>query len=806
MSSTDLSAGRLAPSHMTLSDMAPTSSVAGKTAPTRSSSALQAFFSLQRESAAMRFIARGVLATWLLPLLFALFATLATPLGAPVAVAQGAPTQGAPAQSVIVLDFATSAGVDPLIGRKAADGLAVELQRSGSFDVVPRLRVEEAVNQQAGLQPPYNNIAQIKLAETVNASSVFSGRITSVEINPGRMARVSLEVNQLDVITGDNINGTVVSESTEQKLGQVASEILVDEAINKAVFAAVRSLRQTTLPTGTVLNVATDEVVLSIGSDAGVSTGERFTVLRDKYDRARNVTERSKIGEVTIIEVNATQSSARVSAGGREGVRTGDRVRQIFSASNYPTTTLRNGNSTTPVTAPPRRANGSGAGGFFKKSQAGILGLVGLAALVSLVGFGGGNGNNPPRGINITEANPTQTYPQPRFTFSAGFNGISFSQTLDRESVVAYIIYRGTAPNFTPDVNNIQAVVDARFDASNKNITFTDPGVQGVSTQRNVTITSTVTGGGNNNGGTGTGNVSGTSNININFTDILVPGVNVLNTTSNQITIQFTQQPLRIGQTYYYRVGRVTAERQRTTVTNGTTTTNTTQVTLLPVRSPISDSIGGYTPLFLPQIVPGQQFNTDNFSVQVNTDLTAFAGDNGNVIVDANGNTISIGGFNNLFGYELPSSVYVGSGVNQFRFEVSTSQAFPRNATFVSPDLPAPPFVGSGLGQLNQPVTLSLGNSGDIRIPSSPNNPYVPGSTPLFLRVLSRNTNDSNPTFRVSPTVRIDSAQGQDRTASNRFLPAPSGGADQGFNLNRGGGSNARTPAGTRSPRVGRPQ
>ena len=547
MSSTDLSAGRLAPSHMTLSDMAPTSSVAGKTAPTRSfSSALHAFFSLQRESAAMRFVARGVLTTWLLPMLFAFFATLTTPLGAPVAVAQGAP-----AQSVIVLDFATANGIDPLIGRKAADGLAVELQRSGSFDVVPRQRVEEAVDQQAGLQPPYNNIAQIKLAEAVNASSVFSGVITAVNVTPGRMARVSLQVSQLDVITGDNINGTVVSESTEQKLGEVASEILVDEAINKAVFAAARSMRQTTLPTGTVLNVATDEVVLSIGADAGVSSGERFTVLRDKYDRVRNVTERSKIGEVTITQVNATQSSARVSAGGQEGVRTGDRVRQIFTASSYPTTSTRDGNSTTPVTAPPRRANGGNSGGgFLKKSSAGLLGLVGLAALVGLVGFGGGTGTNPPRGIDITEANPTQTYPQPRFTFTAGFNGINFSQTLDRESVVAYIIYRGTAPGFTPDVNNIQAIVDARFDASNKNITFTDAGIQGISRYRRVVITSTVTNDGNNNGGT-TGNVSGTSNINVTFTDLLGTDAiaNILDTTSNQITIQFTQQPLRIGQT-----------------------------------------------------------------------------------------------------------------------------------------------------------------------------------------------------------------------------------------------------------------
>lgn len=805
MSSTDLSAGPQAPFHMTQSDMALSPSAAGKAALLRSAlSALEAFFSLQRESATLRFIARGVLATWLLPMLFAFFATLTTPLGAPVAQAQGAP-----AQSVIVLDFATDNGLDPLLGRKAADGLAVELQRSGSFDVVPRQRVEEAVAQQAGLQPPYNNIAQIKLAEAVNASSVFSGRISGVNVEAGRSARVTLEARQLDVITGDYINGTVVSESTEQKLGQVANEILVDEAINKAVFAAVRSMRQTTLPTGTVLNVATDEVVLSIGADAGVASGDRYTVLRDKYDRARNITERSKIGELTITRVNATQASARLSAGGQEGVRTGDRVRQIFTPGNYPVTSTRSGNSVTPVTAPVRSRNtgGKGAGGFLKKSSAGILGLVGLAALVSLAGLGGGTGTSPPRPLDITEANPTQTYPQPRFSFTAGFNGIGFSQTLDRESVVAYIIYRGTAPSFTPDAGNIQAVVDARFDASNKNVTFTDAGVQGTAPRRQVTITSTVTGGGNNNNGGGTGNTSGTSNIDVNFSDALITGGDLFTTTSAQITVQFTQRPLLIGQTYYYRVGRITAERQRTTVTNNNNNNNnnanTTQVILLPVRSPISNALGGYTPLFLPNIKPNQTYNTDNFAVIINTDISAFA--QGSIRVDANGNLIGVGNLGNTFGYAVPNNFYVGSGVNQFRFEVSTSQAFPRNATFVSPDIPAPGFNTNGA--LNQDVVLSLGNASDIRIPSSTTNPYIPGVTPLFLRVLSRNTTDRNPTFRISPTVRIDSAAGLNRTATgSRFLNSQGGGSEDGINLNRGGGLNSRTLPGAGSPRVRAPR
>ena len=767
MSSTDVSAGPLAPFHMTQSDMALSPSEAGKATPSASlASAVQAFFSMQRESAAMRFIARGVLATWLLPLIFAFFATLTTPLGAPVAQAQGAP-----AQSVIVLDFATDSGIDPLVGRKAADGLAVELQRSGSYTVVPRQTVEETVAQQAGLQPPYNDIAQIKLAEAVNASSVFSGRVSSVQVTNGRMARVTLEAKQLDVVTGDYINGTVVSESTEQKLGEVANEILVDEAINKAVFAAVRSMRQTTLPTGTVLNVATDEVVLSIGANAGVSVGERFSVLRDKYDRARNVTERRKIGEVTVTRVNATQSSARVSAGGQEGVDTSDRVRQIFVPGSYPTVG-RNGNSVTPVTAPPAAI--ANKGGFVKKAQSGILGLVGLAALVALAGFGGGSNNKAPRAFNIAEANPTSLYPQPRFNFTAGFDGVSFSQKLDRESVVAYLIYRGTAPGFAPDASNLQAVVDGRFDAASKVVSFTDAGIVGDSARRQVTINSTESA-----DGTITAN-----GVDVSFNNAPPDGSDLLNSTTTDINIQFTQRPLLIGQTYYYRIGRITAQRQRTTTTVNNVTV--TAVTLLPVRSPVSAPIGGYTPLFLPTIVPDQQFDTDNFSVRITTDLLAF---------------------NSVNGYALPANAYVGSGVNQFRFEVSTSQSFPRNSTFVSPDIPAPAPTFNGFGLINQSIILGLGSSSDIRIPSSASNPYVPGVTPLYVRVLSRNTNDANPVFRISPTVRIDNAAGQNRVAGgSRFLNAPTGSSADGINLNRGGGLTGRTAAGSGNVRVRKPE
>lgn len=155
-----------------------------------------------------------------------------------------------------------------------------------------------------------------------------------MNIRQGRAAVVTLVVQQLDAATGDYINGTEVTESAEQRLQPTADEILVDEAINKATFAAVRSMRQTTLPTGKVLNTTVNDAELSIGARNGVGIGQRYSVLRDIYNRSRGVTQRVKIAEIMISRVEDDQSIGRLVAGGSAGLQTGDYIRQIFIPRN----------------------------------------------------------------------------------------------------------------------------------------------------------------------------------------------------------------------------------------------------------------------------------------------------------------------------------------------------------------------------------------------------------------------------------------------------------------------------------------
>jgi len=732
----------------------------------------------------MRQTARFVLAGWLLPVFFALFAAF-----------NSAPAHAqSPVQTVVVLDFAAANGLDPLLGRKAADGLAVELQRSGDFEVVPRARVEQAVAQQAGLQPPFNDTAQIQLAQTVNAKSVFSGRILGVNVVPGKSATVAVEVRQLDAATGDYLNGTQVVEPAEQRLSTVANEILIDEAINKAVFSAVRSMRQTALPTGTVLNTTRDDVELNIGARNGVAMGQRYSVLRDIYNRAKNVTTREKVAEITIVSVQSDQAIARVSAGGAAGVRTSDRVRQIFVPGTYPVSVAStSGGSVTPVTSRPVTATPKES--FAKKSSKGLLGLVGLAALVGLAGFGGGGGSSSPRAGQVREGSPNTVYPTGTFTFTPGFTGINFSQTLQREAVVAYLIYRGETAGFTPDVSNLQAVLDARSFASSTRYTFTDPALNGGNgaavIRRLITITENQGDDNNNNGGTNTSTIEYSSESAADGADSYVQD-------EDGIEIEFTQRPLVIGRTYYYRVARITAERTKTTTTGtGNNTEDTTTINLTPTLSPVSGATGAYTPLYRPVIQTptnpvdnqGHLFNTDALVLRVNTDFTDYFTNVGNLqtFIDAR--------------YRSDNTPNAGDGADQWQFQVSTASDFNASRTFVSQIYPTP-----SAGTLQDLVF----NLGDIRVPTSTNDPYEPGVTPLYVRALVRNSADAIPTFRIGETYTITPglAGGADSlAATSRFLATPAGARGGGVSIGRGGTGIGAASAGTSvTPRVLRPR
>jgi len=254
--------------------------------------------------------------------------------------AQGAATGAG--QPAIVIDFEVGPGVDPILGRKAADAVAVELEASGDFDIVPRQQMEDAVATRNGLQPPYTATTMRRMGEVLGARSVFSGRVVSAVLGRKateprvREARVTLQLRQLEVRTGDFINGTQVTEVTADELNDFDDDVLMNQSVDKAAYSSVRTIRLIIFPEGRVMHTKRN-IEVSIGRRQGAAPGQRFSVMRDVANKLRGpfettvTVQRVKVAEIVIIGIEDDQATARVVSGGSVGVRTNDIVRRIFA-------------------------------------------------------------------------------------------------------------------------------------------------------------------------------------------------------------------------------------------------------------------------------------------------------------------------------------------------------------------------------------------------------------------------------------------------------------------------------------------
>jgi hypothetical protein len=245
-------------------------------------------------------------------------------------------------QTAIVLDFEVTPGYDPILGRKAADALAVELQRENQYEtvtsrkvqVVPRQRLGQIITDNAGLIAPYTQVVQTRLGQIAGASRVYSGRIMSVLVSDHRLARVTLELRLMDVPTSTYINGSVVSQEAVSIDESMDNDLLIDQAINKAVYAALMDIKSKPLPLGTVQNVTVGELFLNIGTRNGVLKGQHYAVIRPLYlgrnSDSSDVVRSTRVAEVIVTSAEMDQAIATIISGGGAGVKTGDKVHLIY--------------------------------------------------------------------------------------------------------------------------------------------------------------------------------------------------------------------------------------------------------------------------------------------------------------------------------------------------------------------------------------------------------------------------------------------------------------------------------------------
>lgn len=695
--------------------------------------------------------ARALLALWLSPTIFTAFASI-TLLGTPVP----AGSQGV-TEPTVVLDFAVPQGVDPGLGRKAADALAVELQRSGEYDVIPRQRVEQALKETPALHAPFDQPTQARLAQAVGARSLFSGKILGAAVNERKSARVNIEVRQLDVVTGDYINGAVVSELTSDALMQVDSELLIDQAVNKGAASATRIMKQTRLPVGTVMNVSKDLVVINLGARSGVRAGQHYSLMRDIFDKGRNVVERVKVGELVITRTEAEQSDARQLLG-QTGVRTGDKVREIYQPAVYPVAAVNTG---APVTTLPPTITKSP--GIVKKAGSGISGVLGLAAAVALLGFlGGASGNradsSPPTNVIATPIIGSGGAPAVTVNYQAGVPGI-----LAGDNVVGYLIYRGTDSNFAATSDNLQDFVQNDVRNYSDNST--------VFAKRTIEIAS----GGNASGF----QLTASTSFNFEAEEDFINEEIVSDFSISEVIVRTPPVP---GQQYFYKIRRITLVNLGPSATGSSTGGGggigraVPRQTLNPggtggsgrrlAISEPSEASGGATAIPRPVVISTSS-NLDNLTVTISAvaSYPFFTTD-----LDGDGSDDEDPGF-------IIAGIFGFTQVDEFEVQVSISPQFPANNRF-SQNFPPPPNPG-------QASTLVF-NLGDIIVPN-----FEPGDSSVFVRVGARNTSDNPGATIFSPAFQVinptgNNSRGVIRSGSNRNViglgipVGSSGGRDPG--------------------------
>lgn len=269
------------------------------------------------------------LSRWLARLLTVAIAVPAAILGGP---ARPARAQQPRAPLVYVLDFNNKSEIGgALLGRQAAAQMAIEMNNSGQWNVIPDRTVQAAI-QNLGFKPPFDRVARQMIAREIDAELVVYGSVEAAMVETDPMeARTRIRVVVEDVRTGVLFNGAIADGDSMPRMGyRGEADILLDEALAKAAFVARTTLARFRPPEGTVLNTA---VVRDVRTIALINIGTRQGV---KRDMEMVVTRRGElVGFLKIVSLYSDSSNALITLN-LQGVAPEDRVRSIFDFETFP--------------------------------------------------------------------------------------------------------------------------------------------------------------------------------------------------------------------------------------------------------------------------------------------------------------------------------------------------------------------------------------------------------------------------------------------------------------------------------------
>lgn len=236
-------------------------------------------------------------------------------------VAVAAQAQTEQTQLAVTEFTARTSSQQTLLARAATDAVALELSRNG-FVVMSRNQVQAAISD-LSLDTPLDKVGVSQLGQKLGATSIVQGTVLNLRLEGSpRRANVNIIVRMTDPLSGEDVNGAVVSGRSNQRVGfNGDDQQLIREAINNAAYEAAKSMAAYNIPTATVLNtIGIDEVLINNGARGGMAAGMELLV----QSRGQN------IGRLRIIRVSDTDAVAKIITSTR-GIRPEDRVRAIFA-------------------------------------------------------------------------------------------------------------------------------------------------------------------------------------------------------------------------------------------------------------------------------------------------------------------------------------------------------------------------------------------------------------------------------------------------------------------------------------------
>ena len=224
-----------------------------------------------------------------------------------------APTAGAPTPvtRVLLLDFEAPPGQSPLLGRKAADAVALAfLNYAKNYEVVSRSELESQM-QRLRLTLPLSPSQLIQLTRAVQARYAITGKIVQVQVNERTgQATVQLQMLWFDPYMEVPTNGAHVRVTSPPRPG-TAPDVLIDQALNLAAAQAVQQALAVRLPEGQITQRVGNSVIINKGTDQGLRPRMEMWVVRTVRDPELGPIPR-RVGRVILETVEARTAEARI--------------------------------------------------------------------------------------------------------------------------------------------------------------------------------------------------------------------------------------------------------------------------------------------------------------------------------------------------------------------------------------------------------------------------------------------------------------------------------------------------------------